>query len=497
MPILLEEFAQQLWAGDAQIHLPGTRKSAPLSLQALLKFNGITINDHKVIDHFRVTSVDGFHGTEIRHSEEPNPSDHGMTPLDNWLGGKTLIVSGIIKAGNIDKLSDMEEGLRTALYTMTEKQFVVSVSDFARDVYINARPSDKLSIIEQQTNDRYEREFQFTLRASDPRWRSIMSTTHSVLFGYEDGFSTDSVAAGSWQRLSGNAPTISGGTLTPDISTYNSLRLAALGYQPTDSRQTIKITTPATMSANDIVALYKQIDLANHVGGRLIMSDTTNARIQTFARVANSDTMLSQTGTFALAASTSYWLRVKIVGNVLTAELFTSDPSVGSPAPTQTSTTTLTSTNATSFGAGRKLDVGIRTRRTASAWVLDDYKLEPMSLDHKVFVPRNLGNFLAQTKIRLWGPMTNVVIRNATVMRDENAARQIKIQGEIPADAIYEYDAKTGSVVDQDGNEKTNHLSISSKNILLENGDNPISITAENLSGTTPRFDLTYAHTWI
>lgn len=498
MPILLEEFAQQLWSGDPRFYLPGSRKSTPLTLQALLKFNGIVINDRSVLDHYRIDSIDGFHGADIRHNAEENPGDHGETPLDNLLGGRTLLINGTIRSGNADRMSDLTQALRTAFYTMTEKPLVVSVSDVTRDVYISARMSDKLGLIEEQTNDEFERKFQITMRASDPRWRSTAVHSYSIPLGFLDDFSADTLATNIWERLTGPAGTvISSGTLRVGIgSGTNTFHLSGLQWEPSDSSITVKFASPATLATgHSIATVHSWVDVQNYLFPRVAMASSTLGQLQIWKRDSGTSSSLSTGSTFTVTPSTTYWLQSIKVGNDLTVSVFDSDPHVGSPTPLGTATHTLASGDVTKYGGNG--GVGMLVVNQVSVWPIDEYMLEPLSVNHEIVVPRNIGNFLAQPTIRLWGPMTSITISNATIMRDETTGRFIKINGTIPDGSYYVYDAREGTLFDDQGTSKDTQLDISSKDILLENGDNPLTLTASNLSTINPRIEVLFSDTWV
>jgi hypothetical protein len=517
MPIGLSQFATTLWSGLAYSQaqnvdgtytlvenaLPGSMKSAPPGLEATLEFNGLYFHDRKVVDKYRVKLMDGLQGADIRDNREANPSDHGETPFDNYLGGRTILITGTVEAHNIGKLRDMQQALRTAMYSMTERPLIFHVGSIQRDVQIYCRLSDKISMPEKQDDNRPFREFSMTLHATDPRFRSVVDRTYSAIFGILDDNSSG--VATQWTTVQNTAPTSSGGVLNPvaNGASYNYFR-NDLGYKPIDNQQTYKFTTPATITANDLVSVILKstsiADANNELYGYLNFTSATQATLGIFKIVGGAGSSLAGPGpAITVAANTNYWIQSSIVGNLVTLKLFTTDPSGGSGTQLGTTQTyTLTSTDITAFGAGVQGYVGLRgSSASGNVYKIDDWRLEALNLNHQIFNPYNSGNFLALPKVRVYGPMTGVTIRNETLMPDETTTRQIIINGSIPSGRYYEYDAKTGTLVDDLGANKFSQLDTTSKQLQLRDGENLMTIVATSASGITPRFDVIFQDTWI
>lgn len=190
MPIGLTAFASSLWSSaPSGTASPSSRTSQPPGLEALLEYNGLIMHDRKVTDKYRVNSLDGVHGgPDIRDNREANPSDIGETPFDSQLGGRTIMIEGTVEAGNIGKLRDLQQALRSAFYSMQERPLIFRTGNSERDVFIYAKMIDKISMKEEQTNTEADRRFQITLRASDPRFRSINDRIATQALGTNDTF---------------------------------------------------------------------------------------------------------------------------------------------------------------------------------------------------------------------------------------------------------------------------------------------------------------------
>lgn len=182
-PILLAEFPTQLWAGDPEFALPGSGVSAPPGLEAWLSYNGLVMHDRQVVDKYRVLEISGLHSADIRDSREVLPGDDGEVPLESLLGGRTLVITVRVEAHNTGKLRDMEQALRTAFYSRIERPLRFNTGDLKRDVWINCRMVDKPGETERQDRpDSTFRDFQITLRASDPRYYSVSTLRYERLF---------------------------------------------------------------------------------------------------------------------------------------------------------------------------------------------------------------------------------------------------------------------------------------------------------------------------
>lgn len=201
MPILLEEFAAGLWAGIPENATPGSQLSQPAGLEALLEYNGIIIHDRSVYDKYRLKVIDGLHGgVGIRVNEDTNPGDHGSFPLMNMLDARSIIIEGVINTGNLSKMRDLQQALRTAFFSMVERPLIIRTGDVSRDVYVMARINDKIGMREEQTKmDRFTREFQISMRATDPRIYSINRRSYRQEDITSGAAEMELVNAGNWE----------------------------------------------------------------------------------------------------------------------------------------------------------------------------------------------------------------------------------------------------------------------------------------------------------
>jgi phage-related protein len=164
------------WKGDPNLSITGSGFSVPRGAESMFGYNGVVFNDTTVFDKYRVLSIDGLGDADIRDSREDKPGDDGEDAYDSYYSGRTIVIRLRIEAFQLDKLRDMEEALRTAFAVMEEKPLTFLTQDIEKDHYIMCKKSASLTKEEsfQTFGTRFFREWQITLRASDPRfYRSI------------------------------------------------------------------------------------------------------------------------------------------------------------------------------------------------------------------------------------------------------------------------------------------------------------------------------------
>lgn len=149
---------------------------APFGLEVKLEYNGLTMNDQEEYDSYVITGISGLDDADVRFAAAENPARHGEQPLPSFYGGRTIILEGFIRAKNLMKMREMQEDLRGAFgSTLTEKSLIFRTGITTSDVYINCRKNAGMAMREEQSNLRMERQFQVSLRASDPRFLSVLS----------------------------------------------------------------------------------------------------------------------------------------------------------------------------------------------------------------------------------------------------------------------------------------------------------------------------------
>ncbi len=495
--LLLQEFVGQLWSGSGTKWLDGTGESRPYGLETRLEYNEMLFHDRKVLDKIRVTTMDGFLGLPtIADARADNPSYDGETALPALLRGRSMTLAGRVETGNVRKMRDMQQALRYAFQDLVELPLYFRTGNVNNDVFIMCRAMALDCPENQPDANPFRRDFNLSLRASNPRYLSVVELGYEFEFGFTDTF-TD---LGYWNILAGSPTVVSGELSSP--SGTSSLD-ANVGYQPLDVRVGAKVKTPASLTAatGSLASLkLRSFDLNNGLRASLVKTSTSGQwQLVLQKNVAGSVTGLASNTAFALTASTYYWLRAQIVGNVVTINLYTSDPYAGSPSPAQTLSYTLTGGDITTYGTGVKGNVGIVATSTSFAWLMDDYHVEPLNLNHQILSPYNAGSYYAQPRLRLWGPMTGVEITAEVILNKlgDTGFRTVQINGSIPAGDFYEYDVAKGTLRDSTGDNVFSQYDPTSRDILYPSGVTPLTITATTSSGLTPKIGSYHRHTWV
>ena len=160
-----------LAAGSSTEALLGTGTAVPGGIECHFKYNGLLFNNTRVIDKIRVTNIAGLDDADVRDSREENPAYEGETPYSSLPGGRTIVFTGRVEAYTLQKLRDMQMAIRNAFIdTSEEKPLYFLTGNSSYNHYIMCKKFSKLQWDEEQTKDNFFRDFQITLRASNPRF---------------------------------------------------------------------------------------------------------------------------------------------------------------------------------------------------------------------------------------------------------------------------------------------------------------------------------------
>jgi hypothetical protein len=153
--------------------LAGSGYAVPAGLEAVLEYNGLFLNVQKNTDRYKITNIDGLGDSDIRDTRDVNTDDDGETPFNAFLGGRTIVLTGTIETYSVAKLRDMQQALRAAFADVSqERPLHFRVGDFRKDHVIYCKKVASNGMSETQQNRRMSRDFQVTLRASNPRFLS-------------------------------------------------------------------------------------------------------------------------------------------------------------------------------------------------------------------------------------------------------------------------------------------------------------------------------------
>jgi hypothetical protein len=185
-----------------------------------------------------------------------------------------------------------------------------------------------------------------------------------------DDFSVDSISDYTFDAGAGTL-SVSGGQLVPSTTAEKQLHHSARGYSYGDVQASVKVTVGASVGTGAPGVILKRLDSTNY-----LLVEFTGAAL----RILRSDAgVLTQLATVAFVpvAGTSYWLRGRIEGNVVYAEVFTAAPTP-TGAPSASVSHTLAGADLTKFGAAVVGGVGMRLAGLpATDWSCDDFSIEP------------------------------------------------------------------------------------------------------------------------
>lgn len=174
MPLVLYPAEVGLGQGQSGGPVVSSGDAIPGGVESLFEFNGLLLNQRKWWDTYIVTDIDGLDDADVRDARDTNPAAHGETAFDSYYGGRTIVLSGKIRAYSLGKLRDLEQALRAALGDLQEHLLTVRGASASQDVVLYCKKYQKLTIKETQTDFRYMRDFQISLRASDPFMMSYL-----------------------------------------------------------------------------------------------------------------------------------------------------------------------------------------------------------------------------------------------------------------------------------------------------------------------------------
>lgn len=253
-----------LGTGDPVEHITGTKESGPAGIEAIIEYNGLYLNVRDWIDTFLVTNIEGIDDADIRDLRENNPGQHGETPGPAFYGGRTIVLQGKIQTKTLWKMRDMSLALRGAFADISqEKPLIFHGETVESDLLCYCKKSQKLSIPEAQTTQNgFERTFNITLRASNPRFVSsvwdyqVWEYTGAAAF---DGIAFNTVNKGNFETQ----PTIelTGPMTSPQL--YNELNENVILFNtviPAGETWVIDMKVPRVYRKSDFADRFNFVD---------------------------------------------------------------------------------------------------------------------------------------------------------------------------------------------------------------------------------------------
>jgi hypothetical protein len=255
----LPSYEAGLATGSSESAVLGSGASGPAGLEAIIEFNGTYLNVRDWIDTYLITSIDGLHDADVRDARESNPAQHGETAFDSFYGGRTIVLTGKVRAMTLDKLRDMQLALRQTFAPLQEMSLIFHGKTPEATLALWARKSQPIAMGEvQQRFDSWERDFQVTLRASNPRFTSLIPTSVQIP---KPTFNSGAVIA--YNRGNFNAQpliTLAGSMLAPELRNETSGKtLNLISNVAADEEITIDIAK-GLMIDQDGVTVFNRLD---------------------------------------------------------------------------------------------------------------------------------------------------------------------------------------------------------------------------------------------
>lgn len=158
---------------------------------SVFQYGSLIMNDRSLLEGYWCDEFQGFEDPDLRLSADVRPNQDGEDPGPGLYGGRTLTISGWIRAGTYPRLLVLAKNLELAFQTMGIEQPLIirpaagSVYFTHPQMYIYCRKSDRVNIsrqtVQKDMSGVYERKFQITLRASDPWFQSVSAYTQTIV----------------------------------------------------------------------------------------------------------------------------------------------------------------------------------------------------------------------------------------------------------------------------------------------------------------------------
>jgi len=120
---------------------------------------------------FPLRTVDGLHGTEVRFEFHDRPGVHGAISGDAFYRGKTVVLSGEVRARTVSYLREAQRALQETFYDLQPHLLKFTLWN-EEDVYLVCRVNQKLDMPEEQREgpgSQFVRRWTVSLFADNPR----------------------------------------------------------------------------------------------------------------------------------------------------------------------------------------------------------------------------------------------------------------------------------------------------------------------------------------
>lgn len=502
MPAILPSVVEGLTSGSVLRISTGTGKSAPSGIDAIIAYNGLVMNNRKWLDSIIISEIDGMSDADIRDERENNPQEHGETSFESWYGGRTLTLKGFIRAFTLDKLRDIEQGMKTAFLSLEEKPLIIQGKTLESSVQIYCKKNAPMAWTEvQNREDMFKRDFMITLRASNPRFLSLEEALYREEFGVIDNFSSDTITANDYKVLSGSVGKvqIKEGKLTfKETVTLQIARNSPEFFQPEPSAQ-FDYTPKGALTGSNMGFYLKYIDAENFVS--LTVTETGAIRLGIkVAGTENVRTLVYSIGSSPVSRTlgTAYRMKAEMRGGFIWFYHGTTTAWV------QTAKYEMT------FPEIEKIGAAVYSRAYArftpattgtTEWSVDNLVFGSAVMeDEQALTVLNKGIFESQPIYELIGPITRPKIHIA----ETDQELVFKEGAEVPAGDVWQVDVKEGTITNAAGESKFAKLDPTSDWPELIQGENHLRLSGEGMapvisgvSGILPGLTVRFRHSWF
>lgn len=338
--------------------------SAPLSagVQALIEFNGYVINDRYQSDRVRITSITGLDGADITDVREVVPGDEGEFAYQGLRRGDTIVMTGAIQAGSLATCTAMARDLRAAYAPLVESELKFRWFD----VYDG-----------------------FT----DPQtWQNYTNVigTYANLYGLKIG----------------------GGLLIWNVTNPFMITRSADNRLWGDVQVTERIIPGGFEDLTSMGVVLAVTDDNDYL--RVRFYDSHQLIIETVVGGTAHALSTLVTGT-AIAQGQPVWLRGRREGDLVTAELWLSEPT-DTAVPDSSTQAWLSGSDADSFGDQVLSEVGMYGDATNTNWAITDFWVQSLypgdiAFDAKTISKPSIGE--AQQKKTIFERPVQLTLRTS------------------------------------------------------------------------------------
>lgn len=173
-PITLPAPGTGLTSGLTDEAAVGSGLSIPPGIESIIEYRGNYLNLRDWLDTYIISDIDGLSDPDVRDSREVNPAAHGETAFNSYYGGRTIALTGKIRAQSLNKMRDLQQGLRSMFGDISrEYPLIFRAANPDQNVMLYCKKTQPIAMREVQADYTFQRDFLVTLRASNPRFIAV------------------------------------------------------------------------------------------------------------------------------------------------------------------------------------------------------------------------------------------------------------------------------------------------------------------------------------